>query len=551
MKFGPDKVTVVVTDDALREHLGRILTDAGYQVFAESNVSLKTVLTESPDVFVLGGDPPDLDCCELVADLKRSERTRHMRLIVLANGGAGGRIRALDLGADDVLSAPFEDRELLARVRAQLREKGPEDNLRETMRERDKSKRELRRMFRALNQGRRTLRFAVALLIVITLLAGAALGFLYWRSQRQDIRVYSAVAKLQTGIASEQQLLDAAHRLRTQVEQSTTKASETQHQKLRSQNRELHDRLAGAAPSQVAELESQLRASNNRLQRLEAESKVAQEVIRSYSASVCLLHVVVAFRTKGSHLLLRYAALDALGSPTGNANGETQVQLGGFGPEVRMDSFGTGFLASSDGRIVTNHHVVEPWWKNDDIAELLKQAPDLEPIVIEMAAYFPGIPRGMPIKVKTISSDADLAVVAGDISGLNLAVLSMDDSASAAVSGEPVVLIGYPTGIDAILARTTEDIVRSIAARAKSDPGRLMAELAHRQLIRPVNTQGHIGDVLSDKIIYDAQTTSGGSGSPLFNADGRVIAVNVAMLRDFGGSNFAIPVRFAKALLRN
>ena len=78
-----------------------------------------------------------------------------------------------------------------------------------------------------------------------------------------------------------------------------------------------------------------------------------------------------------------------------------------------------------------------------------------------------------------------------------------------------------------------------------------MAELAHRQLIRPVNTQGHIGDVLSDKIIYDAQTTSGGSGSPLFNADGKVIAVNVAMLRDFGGSNFAIPVRFAKALLRN
>jgi len=77
----------------------------------------------------------------------------------------------------------------------------------------------------------------------------------------------------------------------------------------------------------------------------------------------------------------------------------------------------------------------------------------------------------------------------------------------------------------------------------------VMEELAQRKLIRPVNTQGHVGDVLRDKIIYDAQTTSGGSGGPLFNSAGKVIAVNVAMLRDFGGSNFAIPVRYAKPLL--
>jgi serine protease Do len=64
-----------------------------------------------------------------------------------------------------------------------------------------------------------------------------------------------------------------------------------------------------------------------------------------------------------------------------------------------------------------------------------------------------------------------------------------------------------------------------------------------------VNTQGHIGDVLPDKIIYDAQTASGGSGSPLFNAQGKVIGVNFAVMRDFGGSNFAIPVRYAMALL--
>jgi S1-C subfamily serine protease len=64
-----------------------------------------------------------------------------------------------------------------------------------------------------------------------------------------------------------------------------------------------------------------------------------------------------------------------------------------------------------------------------------------------------------------------------------------------------------------------------------------------------VSTQGHIGDMLADKIIYDAQTTSGGSGGPRFNSAGGVIAINVAILRDFACSNFAIPVRYAKRLL--
>jgi S1-C subfamily serine protease len=68
-------------------------------------------------------------------------------------------------------------------------------------------------------------------------------------------------------------------------------------------------------------------------------------------------------------------------------------------------------------------------------------------------------------------------------------------------------------------------------------------------LIRPLATQGHIGDQQRDRIIYDAQTTSGGSGGPLFNRAGKVIGVNFAILEGFGGSNFGIPARFALALL--
>jgi serine protease Do len=74
-------------------------------------------------------------------------------------------------------------------------------------------------------------------------------------------------------------------------------------------------------------------------------------------------------------------------------------------------------------------------------------------------------------------------------------------------------------------------------------------EVAKRNLIRPLVTQGHIGDVLVDRIVYDAQTTSGGSGGPLINHDGQVIGVTFAVVRDFGGSNFGVPIRFAQPML--
>jgi S1-C subfamily serine protease len=117
------------------------------------------------------------------------------------------------------------------------------------------------------------------------------------------------------------------------------------------------------------------------------------------------------------------------------------------------------------------------------------------------------------------------------------------------VSGNPVILIGYPTGIEGILARANSDIRQKLAENANDVTG-IVSQLAAQHLIRPTITQGHIGDVLKDKIVYDAATTVGGSGGPLFNHDGKVIGVNAAILTDFGGSNLAVPVRYADELLK-
>jgi S1-C subfamily serine protease len=174
----------------------------------------------------------------------------------------------------------------------------------------------------------------------------------------------------------------------------------------------------------------------------------------------------------------------------------------------------------------------------------------VEPVISEMTAYFPGIPKGVGIHTDKISSDADVAVVQGNVAALRIKQIALAEDRHSAVSGTPVVLLGYPTALNAILARAGTDTIQSIATATKGDPNQVMQELARRNLIRPVTTQGHIGDVLADKIVYDAQTTSGGSGGPLFNNEGKVIGVNFAMVREFGGSNFAIPIAFGKSLLQ-
>jgi S1-C subfamily serine protease len=66
------------------------------------------------------------------------------------------------------------------------------------------------------------------------------------------------------------------------------------------------------------------------------------------------------------------------------------------------------------------------------------------------------------------------------------------------------------------------DMTRKVTADAH-DVTQIVSQLAAQHLIRPTTTQGHIGDVLKDKIVFDAATTSGGSGGPLFNRDGKVI----------------------------
>jgi serine protease Do len=113
-----------------------------------------------------------------------------------------------------------------------------------------------------------------------------------------------------------------------------------------------------------------------------------------------------------------------------------------------------------------------------------------------------------------------------------------------------VVVLGYPTGLEAIMAKSESGVVRTILDAHGNSRDRVTEAFSRRGLIRPSATQGHIGDITETDIVFDAATTQGGSGGPIFNRDGQVIAVEYAVLPQFGGNSFAVPISYALEILR-
>jgi len=549
MGYTTGRLLVVEADEALRGHIAAVLRDAGYEVSADFRGGFKAVLAFDPDTVILGANPPQLDCCDLLSEIKGSEPTTHnIRVVMLSPGGPAERTRGLDLGADDVLSLPFDSHELLARVRLQLRYKHLEDESRERLRHAEENQTATQQVVTAVGEERRTLRIGGLAIVAVMVVVGSVLLYFYRRGQEQNTRVYAAITRLQTGVLTQQKLMERSRQALEQQERDPSRSSDSQKLQLQKKSEDLRSQIASSKTEEAVALQDQLAAVQSRLAKLETEGQIAQTIIQSYEPSVCLIHVVLAFRDHATGAMLRYANVTSSGDPATDEHNNPLVSVTGDGPEVHLDVFGTGFLAAGSGQILTNHHVVEPWWHNDDLKEMLDQG--VEPVITEMTAYFPGVSHGIPVSTVKISSAADVAVVKGNLAEPGIKQIALADGRGSAVSGRPVVLLGYPTALDAILARAGEQTLDSVVTASKGNSKQMMEELARRQLIRPIATQGHIGDVLNDKIVYDAQTTSGGSGGPLFNNEGKVIGINFAVVREFGGSNFAIPVGFGKLLLK-
>ncbi len=539
--------------DVSRESLDAVnqaLSAKGYELIAKSGLTVEEILRLSPEVLITEATPSDLSCCGLITQLRsRPETESPLKIMMIVRGGALERARALDLGANDVISFPFDVTEFAARIRTQFRDREPEEELQAMLKDAVQKERyadiAVESLSEQVGKRRAWLIPAIFVLGVVAVLAAFISLISLRHTSKETLQLRAEIAQLNYGLGQQGDLLRRAEHARNSVNAESRLAAGTR-ESLQAQSKSLRMKMASAEGPDADSLQKQLKETENQLKLIESEGRIAETVVRDYGPSVCLLHVVVEFLDEASGKPVR-VVIDSLGKPQVDKNGMVQLDTEGTGPPLRADIFGTGFLANRDGELLTNHHVVEPWWKNDDMQQLINHGASA--YVLSYEAYFPGRTQGIAAKLDRIATDADVATLKLESPPPDTAVLNLDGRNSATVTGDPVVLMGYPTGIEGILARAGSDVAEKIAGGSQN-MDQIMAQLAEQKLIRPTTTQGHIGDVLQDKIVYDAATTSGGSGGPLFNRDGKVIGINFAILNGFGGSNLAVPARYASGLLK-
>jgi two-component system KDP operon response regulator KdpE len=116
-----DKVLVVDDEPHIRRLILAALERAGYAAIeaGTGREALERLRAERPDVVLLDLGLPDRDGLELVPLVKREGDTT--LIVVSARDATDEKVAALDLGADDYLTKPFDTDELLARVRVALR----------------------------------------------------------------------------------------------------------------------------------------------------------------------------------------------------------------------------------------------------------------------------------------------------------------------------------------------------------------------------------------------------------------------------------------------
>ncbi len=159
---------------------------------------------------------------------------------------------------------------------------------------------------------------------------------------------------------------------------------------------------------------------------------------------------------------------------------------------------GSGFIVSSDGLILTNAHVVDG---ADKVTVTLKDGRTLNGTVL-------GTDSLTDMAVVKIEADDLAAVAFGDSDQLQI--------------GEWAIAIGNPLGLD----NTVTTGIISATGRNSSQIG--------------------VGDKRVDFIQTDAAINPGNSGGPLLNANGEVVGINTAIIRNAQGIGFAIPINTAR-----
>lgn len=268
------------------------------------------------------------------------------------------------------------------------------------------------------------------------------------------------------------------------------------------------------APPATDDLKDQVLQLTHQVQQLKQEETMPVVVLNRYRNSICYIFGVYQ-----------------VGFPNQKA-------------ALRARISGTGFLVG-DGLLATNRHVAEPWYGDPESDALIQKG--AKPQLEKLMAFFPGFPTPVNITPMVFSARGDVAVLEVEDSSAvhDLRPLPLADAPSN--PGELVSVVGYPMGVLGMVAKSPPAVYDKLAYR--HDDAGAASELAALSLIRPSATCGHLGDVVGDKLIYDAPTAHGGSGGPVFNSKGEVIGINAAYIDGFSGGTLGVSVDALRPLI--
>jgi S1-C subfamily serine protease len=279
---------------------------------------------------------------------------------------------------------------------------------------------------------------------------------------------------------------------------------------------------------------------------------LAPKLWAKYGDGVCLIAGSFELVERGTGRPLRY--------PENEEDTVESLLVIGLGQQLTFEGKGriferefeaTGFHVGS-GYVLTNHHIAIEPWAADRRTQFLMDNTGAKPRLKQLLAYFPAHRQPIPLKLKSTSKTDDIAVCALDSKTIPSGIpsLPLDKESRGVEIGKPVVTMGYPTGPDRLLALLPEKEATRLMDQYGASLTLLLDQLAKRKLIRPLLTQGHITDLYKNRIVFDAMTTQGSSGTPMFGENGKVIGMSFAVLVDDTASNFAVGIQGAIEQLR-
>lgn len=285
------------------------------------------------------------------------------------------------------------------------------------------------------------------------------------------------------------------------------------------------------------EVEGRLAQAVRRVENLEARSDVIARTIAAATPSVAFIQGAFGFVDPESGKRLRY-----IESPKGIYlfTLDEQAAL------VELTFTGTGFVVAGERILLTNKHVAEPWLADERVK--VPEEHGLRPLIVKMRAFLPGIDK--PVEIDHLASDdeVDLAILRAQSSLDGIAALQFD--LDIPEPGDEVLLVGYPLGMAGMLARASPEFIESITPDGEINFWTVGEGLSAAGYIKPLASRGIVSQISDNYIVYDAETAIGGSGGPVLNLEGRVVGVNTAVVKGFGGSNLGILSTYAERLLK-